>query len=145
MPTSTWLPSKTTPALLTGIDQIWIRPYGAPDIIESDQESGLVNDEAKVYFSSVGVELKLKGVNAHVRMLEKHHDWLRLQYNRVKSQCLEEGLNFTKEQLLSVCLTAKNSLFTVGKSTPMQAVFGRQPAILPSLEQGDAILDDTDS
>ena len=75
-------------------------------------------------------------------MLEKHHDWLRMQYLKTKTQCEHEGLNFTKEQLLSVCLTAKNSLFTVGKSTPMQAVFGRQPAILPSMEQGDAVLDD---
>ena len=140
-----WLPSKTTPSLIDGIDLMWIRPYGPMDVLESDQESGLVNDESKVYFSRLGTELKLKGVNAHVRMLEKHHDWLRQQYLRTKTQCEEEGLNFTKERLLSVCLTAKNSLFTVGKSTPMQAVFGRQPAVLPNLEQGDALLDDTNT
>ena len=115
-----WLPNKTTKALLEGIDTIWIRPYGAMDILESDQESGLINDEAKVYFARLGVNLKLKGVNAHVKMLERHHGWLRQQYLKCKSQCEEEGLNFTREQLLSVCLTAKNSLFTVGKSTPMQ-------------------------
>ena len=76
-------------------------------------------------------------------MLEKQHDWLRIQYLKSKTQCEEEGLNFTRDQLLSVCLTAKNSLFTVEKSAPMQAVFGRQPAILPNMEQGDALLDES--
>jgi hypothetical protein len=124
-------------------DRIWIRQYGPPEIIESDQESGLINDEAKVYFSRVGSELKLKGVGAHVRMLEKHHDYLRQLYLRVKAQCAEEGINVTKELHLGIRIVAKNLLFTVGKSTPMQAVFGRQLAILPNLEQGDALLDDT--
>ena len=97
----------------------------------------------RVYFSRIGSELKLKGVGAHVRMLEKHHDYLRQLYLRVKAQCAEEGINITSDLLLGICIVAKNSLFTVGNSTPMQAVFGRQPAILPNLEQGDALLDDS--
>ena len=138
-----WLDSKETHSLLNTFDRIWVRPYGPPEIVESDQESGLINDEAKVYFSRIGSELKLKGVGAHVRMLEKHHDYLRQLYLRVREQCAEEGINVTKELLLGICIVAKNSLFTVGNSTPMQAVFGRQPAILPNLEQGDALLDDS--
>jgi hypothetical protein len=138
-----WLKSKETHELLCTFDRIWVRPYGPPEIIESDQESGLINDEAKVYFSRIGSELKLKGVGAHVRMLEKHHDYLRQLYLRVKAQCAEEGINITSDLLLGICIVAKNSLFTVGNSTPMQAVFGRQPAILPNLEQGDALLDDS--
>ena len=62
-----WLESKATLSLLNGIDRIWIRPYGAMDTLESDQESGLINDEAKVYLSRLGIDLKLKGVNAHSR------------------------------------------------------------------------------
>ena len=138
-----WLDSKETHSLLNTFDRIWVRPYGPPEIVESDQESGLINDEAKVYFSRIGSELKLKGVGAHVRMLEKHHDYLRQLYLRVREQCAEEGINVTKELLLGICIVAKNSFFTVGNSTPMQAVFGRQPAILPNLEQGDALLDDS--
>ena len=40
-------------------------------------------------------------------------------------------------------MTAKNSLFTVGGITPTQALFGRQPAILPDMEQVLSNLDDT--
>ena len=58
------LKSKATHELLCTFDRIWVRPYGPPEIIESDQESGLINDEAKVYFSRIGSELKLKGVGA---------------------------------------------------------------------------------
>ena len=53
---------------------MWVRPYGPPRVIESDQEGGLVNDEAKTYLAHIGTELKEKGVNAHARMVEKHHE-----------------------------------------------------------------------
>jgi len=49
-----WLESKETHSLLITFDRIWIRPYGPPEIIESDQESGFINDEAEVYFSRIG-------------------------------------------------------------------------------------------
>ena len=46
--------SKETHSLLNTFDRVWVRPYGPPEIVESDQESGLINDEAKVYFSRIG-------------------------------------------------------------------------------------------
>ena len=63
--------NRTTQALLQGIAEMWIRPYGPPRVIETDQEGGLINDQAKHYLSMLGADLKEKGVNAHARMVEK--------------------------------------------------------------------------
>ena len=111
-------------------------------MIESDQESGLISEEAKLYLQRVGTELKEKGVNAHARLVEKHHDILRVTYFKIVLQAAEEGIQVTEEQALSLAITAKNSLFTVGNSTPMQAVFGRQSPLLPNLDTSPAGLED---
>ena len=62
--------NRTTQALLQGIVEMWIRPYGHPRVIETDQEGGLINDQAKHDLSMLGTELKEKGVNANARMVE---------------------------------------------------------------------------
>ena len=136
--------SKTTAALLEGISEMWIRPYGPPKVIESDQEGGLITEEAKRFLGMMGIELKEKGVNAHARMVEKHHDILRQMYLRVRAQADEEGLNYTAQQLLTITVTAKNSLTTIGGFSPLQAVLGYQPGILPDLDRTDALQDDSE-
>ena len=113
------------------------------DILETDLESGLVSETVKVYLARLGVTLKTKGVGAHIRMLEKHHDILRRVFLRLVVQLAEEGIKATADHILSCALTAKNSLFTVGDSTPMMATFGRQPAVLPNIEQATSMLDDS--
>ena len=39
-------------------------------VLESDQESGLISEESKVFLARSGVELREKGVGAHVQLLE---------------------------------------------------------------------------
>ena len=78
------LRSKDTSSIVMGIYNKWICPYGPMRILESDQEGGLVSEEAKVWLSRMGTTLKEKGVGAHVRMLERHHDILRQQFLKLK-------------------------------------------------------------
>ena len=134
---------KAPDELIASFDTIWVRPYGAPTTLESDPESGIVADETKVYFDRIGTKCKIKGVGAHVQMAEKHQDLLRQTFLRTWSQAQREGLPITNDHCLTVSLTAKNSLFTVGDMSPMQAVFGRQPAVLPNLDAPATTLDDT--
>jgi len=137
------IPKKDTPSLIEGIYVQWIKPYGPPDVLETDQESGLICEEAKLMLQRVGTKMVEKGVNSHVKMLEKHHDILRQQFLRIKSQCAEEGIAISDRLCMFEAVIAKNALFTLGKYTPLQAVFGRQPSILPDLESGDGNLDDS--
>jgi len=137
------LSNRSTPEILQSLDKIWIRPYGAPTVIETDQEGGLISDEAKVHFGRIGTELKVKGVDAHVQMAEKHQDLLRQTFLRIFAQAQQEGIPITNDNCLTVALTAKNSLFTVGDVSPMMAVFGRQSPILPRVDGPVTNLDDT--
>ena len=129
--------------LLHTFETLWIRPYGNPDVIETDQESGLTSDEAKVYFDRLGITCRLKGVDSHAKMVEVHHRILRDTYHRIRTHAELEGLAVTKEHCLTCALTAKNNLFTVGSGTPMMAAFGRQSPVLPNIEQTTCNLDDT--
>jgi len=137
------LPNKTTHELIRSFELLWVRPYGPPLTIESDQESGLVCDEAKMYFSRLGTELKIKGVDAHAKMAERHHDLLRTMYLRIVAQAQEEGIEAPKDLLLTAALTAKNSLLTVGSSTPLASTLGQQPPLLPDIDQPPSALDDS--
>jgi len=140
---ATILSSKTTNDLIRTFEMAWVRPYGPPLFLESDQESGLVTDEAKLYLQRAGTTLRVKGVDAHAKMAEKHHHLLRLMYLRIASQAAEEGINAPKDLLLTAALTAKNSLLTVGNSTPMLSTLGQQPPLLPDIDQPPAALDDS--
>ena len=74
--------------------------------------------EPKLVSPRFSIDLRLEGVGAHVRTLEKQFDGLRIQYSGRKTQCNDAGLNFTREQFLSVCVKAKNSLLLVGRLLP---------------------------
>jgi len=137
------VPNKSAAVLLASFDAIWVRPYGAPKILESDQESGLLADEVRVYLGRIGTEVRFKGVDAHAKMAEKHHDLLRHVWLRIRTQAQLEGLPVTNDHCLTAALTAKNSLFTIGDTSPQMAVFGRQSAILPNLEAAGVTLDDS--
>eukprot|EP00975_Prorocentrum_lima_P007688 1647288-Prorocentrum_lima.AAC.1 len=52
---------RTTRSILQGRDEMWIRPFGPPRVLESDQEGGLISDEDKLYPSRSNIELKEKG------------------------------------------------------------------------------------
>jgi hypothetical protein len=132
---ATILELKTTSALIHAFELSWVRPYGPPQYLETDPEAGWNADEAKVYLTRLGTSLDIKGVDSHAKMLETHHQILRMIYLRLTTQARTEGIRATKDHILTCALTAKNSLFTVGDTTPMLAVFGRQPSILPNLEE----------
>jgi len=137
------LECKTALALINALDTSWIRPYGPMTTLETDQEGAWNSDEARVYLTRQNIKLVLKGKDAHAKMLEIHNKILRITFLKTKSQALQEGLRTTHDLLLTTALTAKNSLFTIGNTTPMVAVFGRQTPALPNLELLGSHADDT--
>eukprot|EP00975_Prorocentrum_lima_P054615 11450923-Prorocentrum_lima.AAC.1 len=64
-------------------------------------------------------------------MAERHHAILRHAFLKARASSEEEGLNFDPQQLLIEAVIANNCLTIVGQYTPMQAVLGYQPALLP--------------
>eukprot|EP00975_Prorocentrum_lima_P055386 11617251-Prorocentrum_lima.AAC.1 len=62
--------NRTSEALLRGLEEIGINPFGPPQVTETDQEGGLITEGAKTWLSQMGTELKKKGVGSHADMVE---------------------------------------------------------------------------
>ena len=119
--------------VLSAIGHFWIRQYGPPNYIVSDQEGALFSDEGAIWASRWKIELKSKAKGSHAHIIERRNDLLRQQYNKVRSQTLKDGLKATPEQILDESFLACNCLLSVHGTTPYTARFGRVPNLLRDL------------
>ena len=60
--------------VLAAIDHFWIRVYGPPEVIVSDQEGALFPDEGAIWASRWSIELKSKPKGAHAHIIERQND-----------------------------------------------------------------------
>ena len=98
-----------------------------------DGESALNTEEALSYFERHGITRVPRAPQQHARYIERRGAMLREQWHRSKSQLQLEGVAADNDKLLSECILAGNCLVAVGGSTPYNALFGRQPGVLPAL------------
>ena len=84
--------SREPKDVLAAIDHFWIRQYGPPKTIVSDQEGALYSDEGAIWASRWQIELKSKAKGAHAHIIERRNDLLRQQYNKVRSAARKDGL-----------------------------------------------------
>ena len=128
--------SKT---VLAAIDHFWIRVYGPPKVITSDQEGALFSDEGAIWASRWSIELKSKPKGAHAHVIERRKDLLRQQYNKVRTAARKDGLvSVTSAQVLDESFLACNCLLSVHGTSPYEALFGRVPPLLRDLHGGNA-------
>ena len=73
------------------------------------------------------------------RFIERRGAILRHTMHCVEEQASREGLLIANVMLLSSSVFAGNAFISVGGSTPYQALYGRQPAMLPPLPDSDNI------
>ena len=53
---------------------MWIKYFGTPKLIVSDQEGGLVSEEAAVWSERFGTSFKFKAKGSHAHIVERHHE-----------------------------------------------------------------------
>lgn len=139
------LPNRETDTILRFITQSWIRLFGPPRTLMSDQEGGLSSEEGAIWFERFGINPKLTPKGAHAAIVERHHQTLRGIIHRVLQQSREEKLDLHFEDVLSESTLAKNIFTNIGGFSPYQAVFGRWPNVLVDLEQASiSAIDDHD-
>ena len=63
---SKFVTDRHTSTLLKGIQDMWIRPYGAPRVLESDQEGAFRSDNLRTWLERAGTTLSLKPKNTHL-------------------------------------------------------------------------------
>ena len=129
--------SKQGEELFEALQTAWIGIHGPMESLVSDGESGLWKEEIAGRLKRQGVILKPRAPQQHARFIERRGAVLRVTMHVMQEQLDREGLVYTFPSLLAEAIFAGNALTHVGGSTPYQAVYGRQPAMLPALDAPD--------
>eukprot|EP00971_Amphidinium_carterae_P351019 6491860-Amphidinium_carterae.1 len=127
---------NTTMAMLL---DIWIRPFGPPSVLLSDQESGLKSDWIGTQLGRYGISRVLLPERMHASVVERHHSILREVYCKIKTQLESDGVVCDNNMILAEACFAKNCLTTVAGHCPYEAVLGKVPPMLPSNFEDSAI------
>ena len=100
-------------------------------------ESGIIaSQRTEDSLARKGIKFHPRGKDQHARYVERRGALLRDTVHRVEGQMEEEGLTgIPFESILAECVFCGNAMITVNGSTPYNAVYGRVPHILPSMEQ----------
>jgi hypothetical protein len=118
--------------LLDNLDN-WIQLHGAMNHLYVDGEPGLNGDSAKAYYKRKGIIQHLRAPGQHARYIERRGALLRYTMHVLEQEAKNEGVELTITRLLAESIFAGNALTFIGGRTPYQAVYGRQPAVLPDL------------
>ncbi len=79
----------------------------------------------------------MKPKGAHDVVVERHHEIFRQTPHRVLAEAKSESLAVPFRHCVWESMWAKNCLTHIDGFTPYNAVFGRQPPILPPIEVDD--------
>ena len=128
------IPNKLTDTIKRAFREHWYQKFDAPQTLLFDHEGGIDNDEMGQWLQNIGTHRQLKAPRQHVGMVERHHEILRQQLHKLEADCTSRGLRVDFNDILQEAVLAKNVLLSVGGYSPYQAVYGRVPAVLRSLE-----------
>ena len=131
------IPSKDGEVLYESINTCWIGLHGPMQQLIADGETGLWSGAIAHRIKRQGIEMKLRAPQQHARYIERRGAILRATLHVMEEQLEREGLVYAFPALLAEAIFAGNALVHIGGSTPYQAVYGRQPAMLPPLEIPD--------
>ena len=133
--------ARCTEALVDALHTCWVSIHGPMKELLVDGERGLVTaGTAHQYFQQRGIKLQVRAPHQHARFVERRQALLGEVLRRGDSQLVDEGLlaNNKKGPIpfkyrLEQATTAGNALISVNNTTPYNAVYGRQPSLLPDL------------
>ena len=134
--------------LTNALAELWVGPFGAPAELITDGEAGLTstaaltslqeNALAQKYFLRHNNKCHVRAPNMHARYIERRGALFREVIHKIESQLRKDGIVLPFEAIVAEAVFAGNALLTVNGSSPYNAVFGRVPRILPSVDQTDA-------
>ena len=105
-------------------------------VLTLDQESSMRGKGVDDWAIANGITLHYKAPRQKAWLVERHNEILRQSLHRVESQILKESLVCSFKCVLAIVTFMHNSLIVIHDSSPYNALYGRQPAMLPPLEGG---------
>ena len=134
---ATAVASKDGEVLQEALSTMWITIHGPMANLISDGEGGLWRSDVANRLKRQGIKMQLRAPQQHARYIERRGAVLRATLHVMHEQLERESVQSSFPIVLAEAVFAGNSLTHVGGSTPYQAVYGRQPAMLPPLEAPD--------
>ena len=134
---ATVVTSKDGEILQEALFMMWISIHGPMSNLISDGEGGLWRSDVADRLKRQGINMKLRAPQQHARYIERRGAVLRATLHVMHEQLERESAQCSFPIVLAEAVFAGNALTHVGGSTPYQAVYGRQPAMLPPLDAPD--------
>ncbi|CAE7335666.1 RNR1 [Symbiodinium sp. CCMP2592] len=134
---ATVVTSKEGEILQEALFTMWIAIHGPMTNLISDGEGGLWRSDIAERLKRQGINMKLRAPQQHARYIERRGAVLRATLHVMHEQLERESVQCSFPTVLAEAVFAGNALTHVGGSTPYQAVYGRQPAMLPPLDAPD--------
>ena len=132
--------NKVDDTLMTALDELKVSTHGAPRELIGEVETGLDKSHLTTqHLPRNGIKLHEKAKDQQSRFIERRGALLRDTIHRIESQLKEEGLaGIPFSSILAEATFCGNALLSINGSTPYNAVYGRVPALLPSISQIDS-------
>ena len=129
------IPDKNAETLINAIDSVWVQLHGPPKEFIMDGEAGVTANASKQYFLEKGIKLHIRAKDMHARYIERRGKLFRDVIHKIDSEMRSRSHYLPMERIVSEAVFCGNALLTVNGTTPYNAVYGRVPHILPSIDQ----------
>ena len=126
--------SKDAATLLLAINITWLTHHGPMREFIVDGESSLGSPEALQFFNQRGIKRIPRPPGAHAHHIERRGDVLRNQLHLIDDQMTADGITgIPFPSVLAEAVFAGNALLSYAGFSPYNAVYGRQPPLLPDM------------
>jgi len=131
-----WIPDKKGPTLTKNILEAWIRYWGPPACIASDQEGGLLSEIGSQLFDRLNIKRVLVGEGGYTTkgLVERHVGLVKHTMMVLKSSCEAQGLEVDYPELAAESAMSHNLMLDYAGGTPQTAATGQHPRELYDLE-----------
>ena len=124
----------------------WVRYFGPPENITSDQEGAFAHGEWGRWCERHQSERHLLPREDHAWIIERHNDILRRTYLRMKDALNAEGIECDDEDIMAEACYAKNIILNHEGQSPYAGLLGRHPReFANTLDSGASHASDGDS
>ena len=114
----------------------WVRYFGAPVTIVSDQEGAVISDLIGRACEAFGMTRELAGSEGHTRtgIAERKIGVVKLTALKLYAQTQRQGMKTSQDDCVYEAAMCCNSFLVYGTNTPNQAVLGYEPRDLYSMD-----------
>ena len=124
-----FLPQKTAEVWHQVFLNVWVKYFGPPHFIVSDQEGSVISDLIGKACEAYDMDRDLQGSEGHTRtgMVERRLGIVKLAALKLYAQVQKQGLKKSQDDCIAEACMCSNSVLVYGSNTPNQALLGYEP------------------